>query len=276
MADIQKSVKNHGFRPKKALGQNFIYDEALLADIAACGCQPGDVVLEIGPGPGGLTAALAGRAQKVVAVEIDADIIPILKKNTAGLNVEIIHGDIMTADLKALAAGPLLGQPFRVVANLPYYITTPILMLLLESELEIKSITVMVQKEVAQRIASPPGSREYGALSVAAQLYAQADIPMEVPASAFDPQPDVDSALIRLTMLEQRIVADEELPAFRKVVKAAFSQRRKQLKNTLSPLLGGAQQAAEALISAGIDPSRRAETLSVEEFLALTRAAGKK
>jgi len=275
---IRSLMAEAGINFRKEYGQNFLTNRIIPEDIAeSCTDNPESLIIEIGPGIGCLTAELASRYRRVVAVEIDRGLIPVLEKTLAEFdNVTVINEDIMKIDLAALVNEYSEGMPVSVCANLPYYITTPILMLLLESELEIKSITVMVQKEVAQRIASPPGSREYGALSVAAQLYAQADIPMEVPASAFDPQPDVDSALIRLTMLEQRIVADEELPAFRKVVKAAFSQRRKQLKNTLSPLLGGAQQAAEALISAGIDPSRRAETLSVEEFLALTRAAGKK
>ena len=305
------------FRAKKALGQNFINDPQIIeAIVDACGAGPEDTVVEIGPGKGALTCTLAERAKRVVAVELDSAVIPLLKGNLAGAkNVEVVNEDILKFDwsrvveqagvgVGAETAGSLAtenqckeptaggemaekpGNPcnsgvLRIVGNLPYYITTPILLGILEKNVPAESITVMVQKEVAERICAGPGGKDYGVLSISLQYYADCAYVLDVPAEYFTPHPKVDSAVVHMTLKKERLLAPEEEPQFFALVKKAFSQRRKTLLNSLVGLAapGSAgiltkEQISAALAAAGIDEKRRPETLSIEEFAALSRAIG--
>jgi 16S rRNA (adenine1518-N6/adenine1519-N6)-dimethyltransferase len=248
--------------PKKSLGQNFLKDPHYLTKIAdAAQVGPGDQVLEIGPGLGHLTNVLAGRAGKLVALELDERLVPLLRKDfEADSNVEIIEADALAFDY-----GTLSGM-WKVVANLPYYISTPIIQVLLEHRMRFTTLTLMLQKEVAERIAAPPGGKEYGFLSVLVQLYAKPRIEFTVPAGAFTPKPEVDSAVVTLLMRGQMAVPLPDEQFFLRVVKAAFSQRRKTLRNSLKQLGVPPETMQSVLTSTGIDLGRRAETLSVEEF----------
>ncbi|HET7658651.1 MAG TPA: 16S rRNA (adenine(1518)-N(6)/adenine(1519)-N(6))-dimethyltransferase RsmA, partial [Bacillales bacterium] len=231
-------------------------------------------VMEIGPGLGALTEELAERAGKVVSVEIDGRLVPVLRDLFQERdNVVIVHEDFLKLDLKEIAKEFSLHQKLTVAANLPYYITTPILLKLLHGELPLQTIVVMVQKEVASRIAASPGEKDYGSLSIAVQYYAHAETFMYVPRSSFLPNPNVDSAVLRLDMLPERAVhvCDEEF--FFKVVRSAFRQRRKTLFNNLTHNLFpnvNKEEIRETLIQGDIDPKRRAETLSIEEFAHLS------
>ena len=264
------------FRTKKSLGQNFLQDEEAIERIAdASGAGPEDLVIEIGPGMGVLTKALAQRAGKVVAVELDDRLIPILQGEFAGQsNVEIIHQDILKADLRAIIEEAAMPGSVKIVGNLPYYITTPILLGLLEQDVPAESITVMVQKEVAERIVAGPGGKDYGVLSVSLQYYCTTQYVLDVPAESFRPKPKVDSAVVKLTLRDksERLPADKEKQFF-DTVKRSFSQRRKTLSNSLSGFCGaGREQTTEALKKAGVDPGRRAETLSITEFVNISEA----
>jgi len=270
-------LKKYGFRFRKQYGQNFLIDPRVLEKtVAAAELTKEDFVLEIGPGIGTLTQYLAAAAGSVLAVEIDDKLLPILADTLSGFpNARVVHGDIMKTDLKKIAEEENGGRPFKVAANLPYYITTPILMMLLEGDAPVDGITVMVQKEVAERMTEGPGSKRYGALSVAVQYYSKAQIACTVPSSAFIPRPEVDSAVVHLKKREMPpvSVADEKL-MFR-LVKAAFGQRRKMLPNALSsdPSFGlSKDEFAEALKAAGIDPASRGERLSIADFAALSDA----
>lgn len=249
-------------RPKKSLGQNFLKDPHYIRMIAdAAGIAPGDRVLEIGPGLGHLTRELASRAAAVLSLELDDRLIPLLQRDLADrTNVRIIHADALAYDF-----GSLDGT-WKVVANLPYYISTPILQRLVSARTRFRSLTLMLQKEVAERIAAPPGGREYGYLSVLVQFYTSPRICFDVPAGAFTPQPDVDSAVVLLRVLERpaEAVRDEEF--LMRVVKTAFSQRRKMLGNTMKQLGLSKERTERAVRNAGIDPHARAETLSIREF----------
>ena len=295
------------FRAKKALGQNFISDPGIISAIADASCAgPRDTVVEIGPGLGALTCELAERAAKVCAVELDTTVIPLLKGNLAGAqNVEVINEDILKFDWSRVESDGAL----RIVGNLPYYITTPILLGILEKGVPAESITAMVQKEVADRIVASPGGRDYGVLSISLQYYAECRKVLDVPAKYFTPRPKVDSAVVHMSLKNSRLLAPAEEPQFFAIIKTAFSQRRKTLLNSLkgfNPVLsagcgssgatvsGGSgpfgdtlsaahgaaktsaplakNQAAALLAAAGIDPQRRPETLSIEEFAALSRA----
>ncbi len=272
-AGIDYIRKKYGFKNSKSLGQNFLADESVIdAIIDAAEIGPEDFVVEIGPGLGVLTAKEARRAGKVCAVELDRALIPILRDLFGGFpNVEIRNEDILKVDLMALIADAGMAHT-KIIGNLPYYITTPILMALLEKRVPAESITVMMQKEVADRVTAPPGGRTYGALSVACQYYARVREVVQVPKEAFVPAPKVDSTVLRLDLRQEPAVkvADEAL--FFRLVKAGFAQRRKTLLNSLTGAGFGKETIKAALQAAGIDPVRRAETLSLEDFGRLTDA----
>lgn len=272
---LRQLMNQHGIRPQHRLGQNFLIDgEVLDRIVEGASLGPTDVVLEIGPGLGALTQRLAAAAGRVVAVELDRGLVAILQERLLPVypNLEILHGDAVRIDLRALLTERLApGEQAKVVANLPYYVTTPLIMRMLEEELPLDQIVVMVQKEVADRMISPPGSKEYGALSVAVQYYTVPDVVTAVGRNAFMPSPDVDSAVVSLRIRTAPPVTADRTQFF-KVVKAAFGQRRKSLPNALANGLGldkGLVQ--EALTLAGIELNRRGETLSLEEFANVTR-----
>ncbi len=272
------AVRAQGFRYKHSLGQNFIYDEALLSRLVeSAGVEPGDDVLEIGPGSGSLTRLLAARARRVLALELDRDLLPILSQTLCTYpNASVMQGDVMKVDLASLIK-EAFGEPQRLllVANLPYYITTPVLTRLLTERLPIVRAAVMVQKEVAEKMLAQPGEAGYGMLSVQCQYYARVREAMRVPASCFTPQPKVDSAFMLLDLRERPPVDAPDEARFFGVVKAAFSMRRKTVKNNLQGALGlSREQANGCLLEAHIDASSRAETLSLAEFATLARALG--
>ncbi|MEC1262051.1 16S rRNA (adenine(1518)-N(6)/adenine(1519)-N(6))-dimethyltransferase RsmA [Bacillus swezeyi] len=270
-------LNKYGFSFKKSLGQNFLIDTNILdriVDHAEVTKRTG--VIEIGPGIGALTEQLAKRAKKVAAFEIDQRLLPILKDTLSPYdNVTVIHQDVLKADIREV-----MDEQFQdcdevmVVANLPYYVTTPIIMKLLEEGLPLKGIVVMLQKEVADRMAAKPSSKEYGSLSIAVQFYTEPKTVMSVPKTVFVPQPNVDSAVIRLTLREKPAVAVQNEAFFFQVVKASFAQRRKTLLNNLvNNLANGKEHKADielALQDARIDGKRRGESLSIEEFAALS------
>lgn len=268
-------LQKHDFHFQKKFGQNFLIDTHVLDKIiAAAKITKDDFVLEIGPGIGTMTQYLCENAKRVLAVEIDNNLIPVLKETLKDYdNVEILHGDILKQDIKAIAENYNGGKPIKVVANLPYYITTPIIMGLFESHVPLSNITVMVQKEVAERMQAAPGSKTYGALSLAVQYYATPYIAANVPPNCFMPRPNVGSAVIRLTCLSEPpvSVADEAL-MFR-LIRASFNQRRKTLVNGLhnSPELDfSKEEITEALNDIGKSPSVRGETFSLQDFAELT------
>jgi len=249
-------------RPKKSLGQNFLRDPhylQLIVDTAQV--KPDDLVLEIGPGLGHLTKLLTQRAHKVLAIEVDERLIRHLhcEFGTAG-NIEIVHADALTYPYHALIGS------WKVVANLPYYISTPIIQTILKNHEKFGNLTLMLQKEVAERIAAPPGGKEYGYLSVLAQYYSKPQMEFLVPRGAFTPRPEVDSAVIMLALRDQPAVLVRDELFFVRLIKAAFSHRRKTLKNALKQLDVPKTKLDSALPRVGIDLNRRAETLSVEEF----------
>ena len=249
-------------RAKKSLGQNFLRDPHYLNKIAdAAQVGPGDQVLEIGPGLGHLTSVLTQRAQKVLAIEVDDRLIPHLQDEFRAVsNFELLHADALEYDYRSL-----IGR-WKVVANLPYYISTPIIQRLIVHRDKFISLTLMLQKEVAERIASPPGGKEYGYLSVLVQFYTVPRIEFKVPPGAFTPRPEVDSIVITLTLRDQPAVMVKDEAFFFRVIKAAFSQRRKTLRNALKQLEAPKEKMDSVLNSTGIDLGRRAETLTVEEF----------
>ena len=254
----------------KKLGQNFLIRHSVVADIAnAAGLEPGSPVLEIGPGIGTLTQALAETGAAVTAVELDTRLLPVLDKTLEHYpNVRIVHGDIMKIDIEETMGH----RPFTVCANLPYYITTPIIMKLLEQKLPIERIVVMVQKEVAERMTARPGSKIYGALSVSVQYYTEPEILFEIPPRAFMPAPEVTSAVVTMDVRKQLPVTVLEEKRFFQVVKAAFSQRRKTFSNTLKGTGVSKDDIQQILVASGIDGSRRGETFSLDEFAAVSDA----
>jgi len=270
---VREVVERYGLAAKKKLGQHFLVDGHVVDKIlkAAAVCS-NDVVLEIGPGIGGLTQALASNAGHVVAVELDKQLIPILESQFAKDNVTIVQGDILRVDLRSiLAAYKCLN--IKVVANLPYYITTPVILYLLESGLPIQSITVMIQKEVAQRMAAQPGTKDYGSLTLAVQYYADVSIAAYVPVNCFMPRPAVDSAVAHLQILDSPSVNVDKEILF-KIIHAAFNHRRKTLVNTLDAAGFGAgkEDLAKTLESCGLNPQVRGEALSISQFAELTKA----
>lgn len=265
----------HGLTFKKSLGQNFLTDINVLTKIVdAAAVSTDDDVIEIGPGIGALTEQLAQRAHRVVAVEIDQRLIPVLADTLAPYkNVTVVNADILKTDVAALVAAHLDGQhPVKVVANLPYYITTPIIMRLLAAPVSFAAITVMMQREVAARLEASPGTKDYGALSVAVQFAMHARVAFIVPRTVFVPQPNVDSAIVVLTPAVPPQVADPV--AFTRLVKGAFMHRRKSLWNNLVALYGKKNKAQlrEALQKAQIDAGVRAEQLTVAAFVRLSNA----
>lgn len=274
-------LRKYGIVPKKSLGQNFLVDANVLRNIVRiAGLDKEKGALEIGPGIGALTQHLAEAAGRVAAVEIDRRLLPVLEETLAPYdNVTVIHGDILKMDLSRLFAEQFAGmKAASVVANLPYYVTTPILMALLEADLPLEHIVVMVQKEVAERITAPPGSKAYGALSIAVQYRCEAEIAAVVPPTVFIPRPDVDSAVIRLSRLDKPRVETEDETFLFDVVRAAFAQRRKTLLNNLQARFGKdrKEELLAALAEAGLDPGRRGETLSLAEFAALGGALARR
>ena len=274
-------IQKNEFAFQKRFGQNFLVDARVLDKIIqSAGVTKEDCVLEVGPGIGMMTQALSEAARQVVAVEIDDHLIPILQETLKECpNVKVIHGDILKTDVKAIADEYNKGCPLHVIANLPYYITTPIIMGLFESGVPLKSITIMVQKEVADRMKAEPGTKDYGALSLAVQYYAEPYLVANVPPNCFIPRPNVGSAVIRLTRHEQPPVqvADEKL-MFR-LIRAAFNQRRKTLANSLnnSPeLFFPKEQIQEAIAALDVSPSVRGEALSLEQFAQLANLLSKK
>lgn len=264
-------IQKYGFTFQKKYGQNFLIDSSILDKIIdSAGITKDDCVLEIGPGIGTMTQRLCEAAGKVVAVEIDDKLIPILADTLQMYeNVEVIHNDILKVDIKSLSEKENGGRPLKVVANLPYYITTPVIMGLLESNVPMESITIMVQKEVADRMRTGPGSKDYGALSLAVQYYSKPSIVAVVPPSCFMPPPKVESTIIRLELYKDRpvIVKDESL-LFR-LIRASFNQRRKTLVNGLSNGMGWSltkEEVAQAIVEAGFSETVRGETLFLEDF----------
>lgn len=270
---VIKDISNrYDFRLSRSLGQNFITDGSVIDGIVVgAGITEEDLVIEIGPGIGVLTARAAASAGRVVAVEIDGKLIPVLKETLAGYdNIRIVNSDILKTDIKGIieeeAARGFKG-PVKIIGNLPYYITTPIIMKLLEEDVPAESITVMMQKEVADRIRSGPGSRAYGAISVAVQYYCSVEEIMKVSREVFIPRPKVDSAVLKLTVREKPSAEPADKKAFFSCVRAAFGQRRKTLLNSLMGYLDLSKGEIGAVLDeAGIDSRRRAETLSIEEF----------
>lgn len=272
-------LDKYGFTFKKSLGQNFLIDTNILhriVDYAEVTEQTG--AIEIGPGIGALTEQLAKRAKKVVAFEIDQRLLPILKDTLSPYpNVKIIHQDILKADVHNMIASEFEGvEDLMVVANLPYYVTTPILMKLLEEKIPVRGIVVMLQKEVADRIAAKPGTKDYGSLSIAIQYYTEAETVMVVPKTVFNPQPNVDSAVLRLIKRPEPVVKVKDESFFFSIVRASFAQRRKTILNNLTSNLSFGKEKKQAieqtLYEVGVDPKRRGETLSIQEFAALSDA----
>ncbi len=262
----QRLLSKYHLRPHKGLGQNFLSDDTVLSGIAdAAGIPEHASVLEIGPGLGSLTRHLAERAERVVAVELDRDLIPVLRKELENCgNIEIIEGDILEFPMDDYFSD---GEYF-VAANIPYYITSAVIRHLLEGNARPKRLALTVQKEVAERICAAPGKLSLLALSV--QVYGKADIPMIIPASAFYPEPKVDSAVVRIELFDEPLIPESSMDAFFALAKAGFGQKRKTLRNALSSNLHLAASETESrLREAGIDPVRRAETLSIEEWKSL-------
>ena len=268
-------IDSYSFSFQKKFGQNFLVDSNVLENIIEkAGITKDDLVVEIGPGIGTMTQYLCEAAREVVAIEIDEMLIPILNYTLSEYdNVEIVNDDALKTDIEQIAKKKNGGKPIKVVANLPYYITTPIIMGLLEGDAPIESITIMVQKEVAERMQTGPGSKEYGALSLAVQYYADANILMNVPASCFMPRPKVDSSVIKLDIYDEKQidVCDEEMMF--KIIRASFNQRRKTLVNGLKNagnLPFRKEEIEEAIEKLGEDVRVRGEKLTLEQFARLT------
>ena len=271
-------VDKHGFKFSKSLGQNFLIDDNVIDKIIdGARVKEGDKVIEVGPGIGTLNREMSKRAEKVVAVEIDKNLIPILKETLSDFdNTEVVNEDILKVDINKLVDEKLSGGPVKLIANLPYYITTPIVMKFLEEDIPVTDIVVMVQKEVADRMNAVPSTKDYGALSVAVQYYCDTEIVAKAPRHMFIPQPKVDSTVIGLHIREEKKYKADNEQLFFKTVKAAFGQRRKTLLNSLSSM-GVLDKAKikEVLAEAGIDEKRRGETLSIEEFANLSNIINK-
>ena len=272
-------IQKYEFMFQKKFGQNFLIDTHVLEKIiSAAGITKNDCVLEVGPGIGTMTQYLAENAGHVVAVEIDRNLIPILKETLADYdNVTVINEDILRVDIKTLAEEYNGGKPIKVVANLPYYITTPIIMGLFESGVPIDNITVMVQKEVADRMKEGPGSKDYGALSLAVQYYAEPEIVANVPPNCFIPRPNVGSAVIRLTRHKEMPVEVKDPALMFKIIRASFNQRRKTLQNGLGnapELPYTKEQIAAAIAEMGLTPTIRGEALSLAQFAQLSDILG--
>ena len=270
---IREIRDRFGFRFSKSLGQNFLTDKNIIDQILeGSGITGDDLVIEIGPGIGVITREAAQLAHKVIAIEIDTNLIPILNWTLGDLeNVEIVNQDVLKTQLNDLIAKESFPGVVRVVGNLPYYITTPIIMKLLEDQVPAASITVMMQKEVADRLTAKPGTKDFGAISLMVEYFAEAKEIVKVPRTVFVPQPKVDSTVLRLDIRDEKPVQVEDEEFLFKVIKAGFGQRRKTLSNALSVLKGYDKATIlRCLEEAGIDPVRRGETLSLEEYARLS------
>lgn len=270
-------METYGFSLKKKYGQNFLTDEHILDDIVSgADIQPTDWVIEIGPGIGALTQYLAEKAEKVIAIEIDDFLIPILGDTLSGYsNIDIVHQDVLKVDFEALLQDKKPSQHVKVVANLPYYITTPIIMKIFEEHVPVTSITVMVQKEVADRMDAKPSTKDYGSLTLAVQFYADTEIVVQVPPSCFIPQPKVGSSVIKLTRKTTYTDQIEDDKALFNIIRGAFQQRRKTLVNTLSHQSNNnytKEHIRLALEKIGLSSTIRGEALSLDEFIELTNA----
>ncbi len=269
---IKRVMEKHGFSFSKALGQNFLINPSVCPRMAEmCGADENTGVIEVGAGVGVLTAELAKRAKKVVCVELDTRLLPVLDETLADFdNVEIVNDDIMKINLHALIKEKFEGMKVVVCANLPYYITSPVITLLLESKLPVEAVTVMIQKEAAQRLCTPVGSRDSGAITVCTNYYAVPEMLFNVSRGSFMPAPNVDSTVIRLNIRPEPAVFVSDEKKFFKMVKAAFAQRRKTAVNSISSGMSlSKQQVIEALKKAGLDENVRAEKLSMEELALL-------
>ena len=272
LKNLKANLGGSSFHTKKSLGQNFLVNESIaLAIVDGADIGDEDIVLEIGPGVGSLTRYLLPRAKKVVAVELDKNAIPLLINNTKEFNnLEIINADILKVDLSQTFVGI---KKIKVVANLPYYITSPILMYLLENKLGLESITVMVQKEVGMRILASPGTKSYGILTLAVKYYAEASLVTNVGKENFFPIPKVDSVVIKLQLKDKYLFLDKDMELkFFQLIKSGFSMRRKNMLNSFAGIFGGDKNAVKEFLDKGdIDGKRRAETLSIEEYIKLTK-----
>ncbi len=274
-SELKSVIEKHGFSFSKSLGQNFLIDQNVLDKIVeGSGIDKNWGVLEIGPGAGTLTRELAKSAKRVVAVEIDKSLIPLLEDTLSDFdNASVVNQDVMKVDLKELIAENFGDMPVAVVANLPYYITTPIIMNFLENEIPVKSFTVMVQKEVADRMAANPGGKDFGALSLAVQFYTEPKIICRALPHSFMPQPKVESQVVKLSVLDKPRVETKNRKFMFNVIKSAFSQRRKTLLNALSksPYINvEKQKVVEAIEKMGLDPNIRGERLTLEQFALLS------
>ena len=275
---IKKIREEYGFKFSKSLGQNFLTDKNIIDEIVyGAGIGQEDTVLEIGPGIGVITYEAAKLAKKVIAVEIDKSLLPILAETLSEYdNVKVINEDILKLDINKLIEDEGM-KNVKIMGNLPYYITTPIIMKILEEGVNASSITIMMQKEVADRIKAGPGTKAYGALSVAVQYYCTVDKVASVPRSVFVPQPNVDSIVLRLNIRSEKAVKLDNEKLFFDCVKAGFGQRRKTLLNSLQKVNGVDKNIVmQSLASAGIDESRRAETLTIEEFALIANEVNKR
>lgn len=273
MASIRKELAEYGLIPRKRWGQHFLVDPNILKKvIRTAQVERGDVVLEVGPGLGEMTLALARLAKHVIAVEIDPKLVEILKKKLADSpNVDVVRGDILTINFRKIDFRE--GQKIKVVANLPYQISTPLLFHFIELKEFFSTLTLMLQKEVAERMVAPPGGKEYSPLSIFVQLFLDASIRFFIKPSAFFPPPKVDSAVVHMAFREKPVVELEDEKWFRKVVKGCFSYRRKTLANALKHSELSLPESIELKMEAiGIDPRRRPETLTIQEFVSLAEA----
>jgi 16S rRNA (adenine1518-N6/adenine1519-N6)-dimethyltransferase len=271
---IREIKHKHDFKLSKSLGQNFLTDKNIIEKIIlAPAISKNDIVIEIGPGIGGLTSEAAEKAAKVIAIEIDRGLIPILKGTLKEYeNIEIINKDILKTDINDLVEqnreykGKKI-ECVKIIGNLPYYITTPIIMKILEDGVKAESITIMMQREVADRLKAPPGSKIYGAISVVVQYYCEVNHIVNVPKEVFIPQPKVDSSVLRLDIRKEKPVKLKDEKVFFQCVKYGFGQRRKTLLNALTGVMGASKEEVSTILAkVGIDDRRRAETLSIEEF----------
>lgn len=266
-------VEKHNFKFSKSLGQNFLIDDNVIDKILnGARLSEGDNIIEVGPGIGTLTREMGKIADKVVAIEIDKSLIPILKETLGGFdNIEVVNNDILKVNIEELVKEKFDNKPIKLVANLPYYITTPIVMKFLEENIPVTDIVVMVQKEVADRMNAKPSTKDYGALSVAVQYYCDTEIVAKAPRHMFIPQPNVDSTVIGLHVREEKKYNVDNEDIFFKTVKASFGQRRKTLLNSLGGLgFLNKDDIKEVLKQSNIDEKRRGETLTIEEFATLS------
>lgn len=278
---VRRQLAGEGLRPKKSLGQNFLTDEAVLAEIvAAADITPDSCVFEIGPGMGALTRVLAASAGRVAAVEIDTSILPVLKKNTCEFsNITVINQDVLKADLPALMTELFGDRPVKVIANLPYYITTPIIMKLLEEPLPVTSIVIMIQREVARRLAAIPGTKDYGAITPVVQYKARVTPICDVPPEAFEPAPKVWSSVIRLDLRDRPPVEVIDETHFFHVIRAAFAQRRKTFVNSAgsyAPLGLSREDIKKVLQKLNFSENIRGEILNIEQFAQISNELSQK